>query len=1185
VALREAVHAGLVFRLDGAYKFLHDRIQQSAYSLIPEECRAELHLRLGRTLLARMPADERAEHLFSIANQLNRGSALLVDRDEKAKVALINLHAGRKAKASVAYASACMHFGAGMALLDESDWDGQYDLMFSLWFERAECEFLSSNFDAAERLTGELLQRAASKVDQADACRLRVQLHEVRAEYGQAVTSALPCLRLLGMDIPTHPTWEQVLAEYETVWRNLGGRPIENLIDLPLITDPELQAAIRLLSVLLDDAYYADFHLFCLFLCRLINISIQHGMIGASVHALGWFGNILGAVFRRYREGFSFAKLSCDLVEKHGFIAYQARVHLAMHMVAIWTRPIASALDSNRAAFRAAIETGDLTYACYSLVHTITDLLLRNDSLDAVWRESETALDFVRKARYHEMVDGLLPMERFIAAMRGRTKSLSTFSDAQFDEAAFEARLTSDRMSSMVCYYWISKLKLRFLAGDHAEALAAADSAKALLWAATGQVYLLDYFYYSALAVAALYETASADEQIGWRAHLSAHREQLREWAETYPPTFADKHTLVSAEIARLEGRDRDAMRLYERAIQLAREQNFAQYEGVAHELAAVFYLARGCTTAGRAHLEEARSCFAHWGADGKVRQLDQCYLKLREEPRLRPSTTVFDIAVANFDAATVIKASQAVSGEIVADRLIGALMTIALEHAGAERGLLILPHGNGYRIEAEARTRHGTVEVTLRQADVTEVELPESVLYAVVRTQQSVILYDASVQNPFFADEYFRQKHARSVLCLPLVKQTKLIGLLYLENNLASHVFTSGRISVLELLASQAAISLENTHLYADLQEREAKVRRLVDSNIIGVTIWDLQGRIIEANDAFLDTVGYTRADLVSDGLRWTELTPAEWHDADASAVAELQATGTVGPFEKAYVRKDGRRVPVLIGAAMFGDRRDQGVAFVLDLTERKQTEGALHEAQAALAHVNRITMMGQLTASIAHEVNQPIAAIVANAHAGLLWLDASPPDLAEVRQALEGIVKDGDRAGNVVSRIRDLVKKMPPRDAPFDINELLLEVVALTRSELLRNRVSLETRLQEGLPLSHGDRVRLQQAVLNLIFNAIEAMGGVDEGPRALLIKTEKQAPDRLLIAVRDSGPELDAANLDRMFDAFYTTKPGGMGMGLSICRSVVEAHGGRLWATANVPRGATFQFTLPAIEESVS
>ena len=277
-ALLEAVHAGLVFRHENAYKFLHDRIQQAAYSLIPEERRAEVHLRIGRVLLASLTADQLAEHLFDVANQFNRGTALLIDRDEKARGGDINLRTGRKAKASAAYASARAYFSAGMALLDERDWGSQYELTFSLWLERAECEFLSGHFEKAEQLIGELLQRGASNVEQAAASRLKVQLHVVKGEYPQAVDSALTCLRLFGIDLPAHPTWEQVQAEYETVWQTLDGRPIESLIDLPLMTDPELQAAMQVLSVLTPAAYFTDFHLFCLLACRMVKFSMQHGI-------------------------------------------------------------------------------------------------------------------------------------------------------------------------------------------------------------------------------------------------------------------------------------------------------------------------------------------------------------------------------------------------------------------------------------------------------------------------------------------------------------------------------------------------------------------------------------------------------------------------------------------------------------------------------------------------------------------------------------------------------------------------------------------------------------------------------------------------------------------------------------------------------------------------------------------
>jgi predicted ATPase/signal transduction histidine kinase len=817
--LWQAVRGGLVLRVGASYTFVHDRVQEAAYTLVPEEARVEVHLRIGRVLLGSMTADELTEHLFDVANQLNRGIALVIDRDEKAQLATINLRAGRKAKASAAYASAGVYLAAGMALLDDGDWSSRYELVFNLWLERAECEFLTGNFDAAERLMGELLQRARSKVDQAAAYHLKVLLHTVRSENAQAVALALTCLRLFSFDIPAHPTWEQVQVEYEKTWQNLGERSIESLIDLPLMSDPQLQAAMKLLSVLTPPAYFTDLHLFSMLVCRMVNVSMQHGTSGASAHAFGIHGHILGPVFHRYSDGYRFAKLACDLVEKHGFIAYRGKVYHAMGLAAQWTQSITTAIDFNRATFRTAIETGDLTFACYSMCQSVYELLLRNDPLDAVWRESERGMDFIRKAGFRDMADAILSQQRFIATMQGRTATFSSFNDAQFDETAFEAQLTGDRTATMVCLYWIVKLKARYLSGDYGNALAAAGKAKALLWASTVWIQLVDYFYYTALTVAALYEWGSADEQQEWRDLLTAHQEKLREWAENYPPTFADKHTLVSAEIARLEDRDLDAMRLYEKAIQAARENGFVQNEGLANELAAKFYLKRGLEKVAHSYLRDGRYCYLRWGALGKVQQLNERYPAIEEQAALRPATTI-GTSLEQLDLRTVMTASHAVAGEIVLEKLIETLTIIAVEYAGAERGCLILSHGEELRIAAEAKTNRHGVEVQLQDELVTPSTLPDSLLHYVIRTQESVILDDAWTQNQFSQDEYVRQRRPRSVLCQPLVKQAKLMGILYLENSLAPRVFTPKRLAMLDLLASQAAISLENAGLYADLQQ-----------------------------------------------------------------------------------------------------------------------------------------------------------------------------------------------------------------------------------------------------------------------------------------------------------------------------------------------------------------------------
>jgi PAS domain S-box-containing protein len=404
--------------------------------------------------------------------------------------------------------------------------------------------------------------------------------------------------------------------------------------------------------------------------------------------------------------------------------------------------------------------------------------------------------------------------------------------------------------------------------------------------------------------------------------------------------------------------------------------------------------------------------------------------------------------------------------------------------------------------------------------------------------------------------------------------------------------VFTPARISALELLASQAAISLENARLYNDLQEREARIRRLVDSNIIGIMIWDFQGRIIEANEAILDMLGYSREELISGRMGWAQLTPAEWAPADQDALAQVSANGRCRPYEKEYSRKDGSRVPILIAGALFEWKRDEGVAFVIDLSDRKRAEEKLRaserrllDAQMELAHANRLTTMGQLTASIAHEVKQPIGATVTNAQAALRFLGAEVVDSDELRGILCDIVKDGNRAGEVISRISDLTKKAPSRRDRLEINGAIREVIGFTRGEAVKNRVSVRTELADRLPLVRGDGVELQQVILNLVMNGIEAMQSVEDRPRELVIRSFQDETQQARVSVMDRGVGFSAENADRLFDAFFTTKSSGMGMGLSICRSIIEAHGGRLWATANIPHGATFQFALPVNAETVS
>ena len=1190
--LRSAVRLELVEQLEDSYRFIHDRVREAAYSLIPERLRAEAHLLIGRLLTVHTPAEKREEAIFEIVNQLNRGAALMTSPDEREQLAEFNLLAGRRAKATTAYASALTYLAAGAALLPDNSWERRQELSFALELHRAECEFLTGALAEAEQRLNALSTRTASTLERANVVCLYADLYTTVGQNARAIAVGLDYLRHVGIHWSPHPTEEEARREYDRIWSQLGSRPIDELVDLPLMTDPASLATLDVLAKVFAAAMYTEANLACLVICRAVNLSIERGNCDDSTFAYVMLGAIAGARFGDYRGGFRLGQLGYELVEQRRLTGSQARVYnqYGTHVLP-WTRHFKAGRDLLRRAFEVANKDGDPTFSAYSCHALSTNLLTVGDPLPEVQRQAEHGLAFAERTRFRVAIDLITIQLGLIRILRGLTPKFGSFDDAQFDEVQIERRLAGNPgLARAEFSYWTRKLQARFLAGDYISAVDAASRAQSLFWIANYTVEAAEYQFYAALCHAAICGTAAPGQCQQHVAALDAHHRQLEVWAVNCPENFDNRAALVGAEIARIEGRDVDAMRLYEQAIRSARANGFIHNEALANEVASRFYAAGGFEKIARMYLQDARYGYLRWGADGKVRQLEQLHPHLRDttDPGF-PATTIGG-SVEQLDVGTVVKASHRVSSEIELGKLIETLLRIAVEHAGAERGLLILFQGGDEpRIAAEATTGRGQVEVTLRQTAVSPIELPESVLHYVIRTRGSVILDDAMVQNLFSSDEYIRQKHTRSVLCLPLVKQAKLIGALYLENKLASYVFTPARISVLELLASQAAISLENARLYSDLGEREARIRRLVEANIIGIMIGDARGRIIEANDAFLDLLGYGREDLVSGRIRWTKLTPVEWAAADQDAIAQLSETGTCKPYEKEYFRKDGSRVPVLVGGAFFEQKRDEGVVFVIDMTERKRAENKLRaseqrllDAQMELAHVNRVSTMGQLATSIAHEVNQPLAGVIANAEACLRWLDHGNPNLSAARRSVEWIIDDGNRASEVIRRVRTLANKTSNEKVPLNVNDVIGETIALVQRELSSHRVTLRTELAPALPAILGDRIQLQQVVINLVMNGLEAMQSVTDRPRELVIRSDQDGAQLVLVTVTDSGAGISAENADRLFNAFFTTKSSGMGMGLSICRSIIEAHGGRMSAVNNVGPGAKFQFTLPLYQE---
>ena len=945
--LWEALRQGLILRTEGAYRFAHDRVQEAVYSLIPEAQRTKAHLRIGRLLAARTPPEKREEAIFEIVNQLNRGAGLITLQNEREQLAEFNLIAGKRAKASTAYLSALNYLIAGSAALADDCWERLRELTFQLELHRAECEFLTGQSATAEERLTVLCSRAANPVERATVACLQMDLYTRIDRADRGVDVCLTYLRRLGIEWSSHPTEEEVRREYEQIWSLLGHREIEDLIDLPLMTKPESLATLEVLTAAGSSAAFTDVNLFSLLLFRMVNLSLEHGNSDASCYPYLHVGAISGARFGNYKAGFRFGQLGYDLVERRGLKRFQARTYLGFGVLIIpWTNHVRTGQELIRRAFDAAIAIGDLTFAAYSWHNLFGNLFVAGDPLLDVQCEVERGLEFAKKIRFGLVIDVITTQLALIRTLRGLTPTLGCFDVAEFDELQFERRLSGDpRLAFAACWYWIRKLQARFFAGDYAAAVDASLNAQRLLWTSPSFLESAEAHFYGALSHAASCDAALPDQ---YRQHvetLTAHHKQLVEWAENCPENFENRAWLVGAEIARIEGRELDAERLYEAAIKSACENSFVHNQGLAAELAARFHASRGFDTIARAYMRDARHGYLQWGAMGKVRQLEGLYPYLKEaKPGAGPASTI-EAPVEQLDLATVVKVSQAVSGEIVLEKLIDALMRTAIEHAGAERGLLILPRGEEKRVEAEATISGDTVIVRRRESAMSA--LPESIVHFVTRTCESVILDDASIQSPFSADAYICRYHARSILCLPLMNQAKLIGVLYLENNLTPRVFTPNRITVLKLLASQAAISLENTRLYADLEKSESFLTQAQTLSRTGSFGWNVSTGEIFWSDETYRIMGHDRGMKPTLDLAFDRIHP---HDRDQirELLGRAAQDGRKLDFEHRLLMRDGstKNIHVVAQAARNDSNHFEYIGAATDITDRKRTENELQKA-----------------------------------------------------------------------------------------------------------------------------------------------------------------------------------------------------------------------------------------------
>ncbi|WP_321908254.1 AAA family ATPase [Paraburkholderia sp. J11-2] len=869
-ALAEAAAQGIVYRQQDGYAFVHDRIQEAAYALMDEADRAPAHLRIG-TLLDGGDGDPEVErNIFEIVNQFNRAIHVIEDVDVRMRVASLNLRAGRRARASAAYGSALAYLTLGSDMIGSEAWQTHYPEKFSFELLRAECEFLTGNAALAEERLRGLAASAASLPHKAAVAFLRVTLHTALDQMQDAVEICLGYLREVGIDWVAHPERAAAVAEYTTLHDRIGERTIASLIDLPLLQDETLEATLNVLTAVLPPAFFTDENLVCLVLSRMANLSIRHGNADASSLGFAYLGMVAGPIFGDYRAGFEFGRLGLALVDERGLSRFRARVYMCFaYHVMPWTQPMRTGLPLLRRAFEAATLSGDLTYIGFSSCCLVTSLLAAGHSLAEVEDEAVERLRIVRAAGFGLIVDIMTAQLSLIRGLRGLPPWLGSADADYADEASLERHLEGNpALAIAACWYWIRQMQAHYFAGDIGRALEAQTRAAPLLWTTSGHFELAEYHFFGALARLHWHDTLAPAEQAANMTALAEHVERLRGWSRHAPANFASRTALVEAELARVGKREFEAMRFYEQAIEHARLQRLLHVEGLANEIAGRFYAAHGFATISVVYLRNARLAWLNWGAMAKVKSLDARFPGLVSED----SSGALGGPVANqLEVETVVKASQAISSERVLERLMHTLMTIVLEHAGARRALLILPHAEQLWIEAEADAIHeGTTVHVGRRAAATDA-VPLAMLHHSLRTHEPVRVDDASMENPFAADEYFNGRNARSVLSLPLVKQDRVVGVLYLENELAPGVFTFSRMAVLSLLASQAAISIENASLEeveALLEEKEAllqEVHHRVKNNLQLISsLLNLQAARVEDKataERFLDSRNRVRS------------------------------------------------------------------------------------------------------------------------------------------------------------------------------------------------------------------------------------------------------------------------------------------------------------------------------------
>ncbi len=825
--LQKAIDEGLVYLSNKHYCFVHDRIQEVIYSLIPVEETGQIHYRIGRLVLDKSRVEELYEKVFYIVNQLNSGASQISTLEEKIEIAELNLLAGRKARSATAYSEALRYFGAGIGFLGEDSWERQYRLTYDLHFDRAECEYLNGNFDGAFGLFDSLLTRSADVIDRARVYDKKVIIYTSMGSHRTAMNCGLEALKFFDIRIPARPGRLHIVREVAKARLLQGKRKIEDLARSRQITNPEIIMVMTLIMNTGTAAYFVSNDLVALLAMKLVNLSLKHGNSKVSSFAYLSYAMILGSGMGHYEKAYRFGLLALSLNDIYKNADLEPRLLFIFgFLVSHWRKHYSQSIELLDRSYRVGIETGDLNYAVYSAINIIQYRIRYCGNLDEIYNDLAGYESFVNRAKNEEFIFEFIMCRRYILSQKARTRSLSEYSDDQFNEEEFVAKLEPYRVTRMS--YNLYKLMSHYNAQEYDEASSIGDSARGMigevLFAQTNVVFF--HFYYS-LALLAAGPGSSGEKRKDRVKQLRENRRLLRKWAENCPENYRAMHLLVRAEVMAARGRNSRAADLYDEAIREARAHGSALCEATGNERAAVYHLKRGNEFIARAYLVEAHYCYTKYGASAVAHRISQKYPQFINgeystaavEPGKDQSSGTS--GTKGIDFTLLLKTTQIISGEIVLEKLLKKLIIIIGECAAATRGALIMEKDGDLVVEASGDIATGRIEALKSTPIYASGELSPAIIHYVARTRENLVLNDASNMGLFVNDPYVRKNRCKSVLCLPIMYQAKLSAIFYAENSLTTQAFTPERIELLKTLASYVAISVDNASLYANLEDK----------------------------------------------------------------------------------------------------------------------------------------------------------------------------------------------------------------------------------------------------------------------------------------------------------------------------------------------------------------------------